>query len=77
MIGGGLLAFLISIDNLPVSYFFSSVSTVTLPVVMLSYIESSFDPSIAALSVIQLAIALAGLLVIERVWGVRMLSQSI
>ena len=74
---GGLLAFLISIDNLPVSYFFSSVSTVTLPVVMLSYIESSFDPSIAALSVIQLAIALAGLLVIERVWGVRMLSQSI
>ena len=77
LIGGGLLAFLISIDNLPVSYFFSSVSTVTLPVVMLSYIESSFDPSIAALSVIQLAIALAGLLVIERVWGVRMLSQSI
>jgi len=77
LLGGGLLAFLISLDNLPVSYFFSSVSTVTLPVVMLSYIESSFDPSIAALSVIQLAIALAGLLVIERVWGVRMLSQSI
>jgi putative spermidine/putrescine transport system permease protein len=77
LIGGGLLAFLISIDNLPVSYFFSSVSTVTLPVVMLSYIESSFDPSIAALSVIQLLIALAGLLLIERIWGVRMLSQSI
>src|SRR5581483_9129337 len=33
LIGGGMLAFLISIDNLPVSYFFSSVSTVTLPVV--------------------------------------------
>jgi putative spermidine/putrescine transport system permease protein len=77
LIGGGMLAFLISIDNLPVSYFFSSVSTVTLPVVMLSYIESSFDPSIAALSVIQLLIALAGLLIIERIWGVRMLSQSI
>jgi ABC-type spermidine/putrescine transport system permease subunit II len=49
----------------------SSVSTVTLPVVMPSYIESSFDPSIAALSVIQLLIALTGLLVIERIWGVR------
>jgi putative spermidine/putrescine transport system permease protein len=44
---------------------------------MLSYIESSFDPSIAALSVIQLLIALAGLLIIERIWGLRMLSQSI
>ena len=77
LIGGGMLAFLISIDNLPVSYFFSSVNTVTLPVVMLSYIESSFDPSIAALSVIQLLIALAGLLAVERIWGVRMLSKSI
>jgi len=77
LIGGGTLAFLISIDNLPVSYFFSSVSTVTLPVVMLSYIESAFDPSIAALAVIQLAIALAGLLVLERVWGVRMVGRSI
>jgi putative spermidine/putrescine transport system permease protein len=77
LVGGGMLAFLISIDNLPVSYFFSSVSTVTLPVVMLSYIESSFDPSIAALSVIQLLIALAGLLLVERIWGVRMLSRSI
>lgn len=77
LIGGGMLAFLISIDNLPVSYFFSSVNTVTLPVVMLSYIESSFDPSIAALSVIQLLIALAGLLAVERIWGVRMLSRSI
>ena len=77
LIGGVMLAFLIAIDNLPVSCIFSSVSTVTPPVVMLSYIERSFDPSIAALSVIQLLIALAGLLVIERVWGVRMLPQSI
>ncbi len=77
LIGGSMLSFLISIDNLPVSYFFSSVRTVTLPVVMLSYMESSFDPSIAALSVIQLAIALAGLLLVDRLWGVRFLSRSI
>ena len=77
LVGGGMLAFLISIDNLPVSYFFTSVTTVTLPVVMLSYIESSFDPSIAALSLIQLLIAFAGLLIIERIWGIHMLSRSI
>ena len=50
---------------------------VTLPVVMLSTIESAFDPSIAALAVIQLAIALVGLLVVERVWGVRMVGRAI
>ncbi len=77
LVGGGMLAFLISIDNLPVSYFFTSVTTVTLPVVMLSYIESSFDPSIAALSLIQLLIAFAGLFIIERIWGIHMLSRSI
>lgn len=77
LVGGGMLAFLISIDNLPVSYFFTSVTTVTLPVVMLSYIESSFDPSIAALSLIQLLIAFAGLLIVERIWGIHMLSRSI
>jgi putative spermidine/putrescine transport system permease protein len=77
IIGGAMLAFLISIDNLPVSYFFTSARTVTLPVVMLSYTESSFDPSIAALSVIQLLIAFAGLVLIERIWGVRLLSRSI
>jgi putative spermidine/putrescine transport system permease protein len=77
LVGGGMLAFLISIDNLPVSYFFTSVTTVTLPVVMLSYIESSFDPSIAALSLIQLLIAFTGLLIVERIWGLHMLSRSI
>ncbi|HEY8368745.1 MAG TPA: ABC transporter permease [Thermodesulfobacteriota bacterium] len=77
LIGGALLSFLISIDNLPVSYFFSSVDTVTLPVVMLSYMESSFDPSIAALSVVQLLIAFGGLLLVDRVYGIRSLSRTI
>ena len=45
---GSLFAFLISFDNLPISYFFGSATTNTLPVVMLSYLESQFDPSIAA-----------------------------
>jgi putative spermidine/putrescine transport system permease protein len=77
LVGGGLLAFLISLDNLPVSYFFSSPSTVTLPVVMLSYMESSFDPSIAALSVIQIAVAIATLLLINRFWNPHSMIRSI
>nr|NKR04590.1 ABC transporter permease subunit [Escherichia coli] len=47
---GSLFSFLVSFDNLPISYFFGSPETLTLPVVMLSYMEHQFDPSIAALS---------------------------
>nr|WP_254898760.1 ABC transporter permease subunit [Paraburkholderia atlantica] len=47
---GALFSVLISLDNLGVSYFFGSANTTTLPVVMLSYLQNQFDPSIAAIS---------------------------
>ena len=68
---GCLFAVLLSVDNLPLSYFFGSPTTSTLPVVMLSYLENQFDPSIAAVSTVQLAFALIVLLVIERLYGLR------
>ena len=68
---GALFSILISVDNLPISFFFGSPSTNTLPVVMLSYLEHQFDPSIAALSTVQMILALAGLFVIERFYGLR------
>ncbi len=58
---GCLLAILTSIDNLPISYFFGSVRTNTLPVVMLSILQNQFDPSIAAVSSLQLVLAVASL----------------
>jgi putative spermidine/putrescine transport system permease protein len=68
---GCLFAVLLSVDNLPLSYFFGSPTTSTLPVVMLSYLENQFDPSIAAVSTLQLAFALIVLLAIERLYGLR------
>lgn len=68
---GCLFAILLSIDNLPISFFFGSPATSTLPVVMLSYLENSFDPSIAAVSTVQLVFALTFLLVIERLYGLK------
>ena len=68
---GALFSILISVDNLPISFFFGSPSTNTLPVVMLSYLEHQFDPSIAALSTVQMILAMAGLFVIERFYGLR------
>ena len=66
-----LFAFLISLDNLPISYFFGSPSTGTLPVVLLSYIENQFDPSIAAVSTVQMFLALFALFIVDRFYGVK------
>ena len=66
---GMLFAMLISIDNLPISFFFGSADTNTLPVVMLSYLEHQFDPSVAAASSIQLIVAVIGLFIVERIYG--------
>jgi len=68
---GCLFAILISVDNLPISYFFGSAETNTLPVVMLSYLEHQFDPSVAAASTIQLAVAIVGLVLLERFYGLQ------
>lgn len=70
---GALFAVLTSLDNLPLSFFFGGARTNTLPVVMLSYMENQFDPSIAAVSVVQMAVALGALLVLDRVYGIRRL----
>jgi putative spermidine/putrescine transport system permease protein len=70
IVAGSLFSFLVSFDNLPISYFFGSPETLTLPVVMLSYMEHQFDPSIAALSTLQLLLAVVGLIVVDRLYGI-------
>jgi len=73
---GGLFSFLISLDNLPVSFFFGTANTNTLPVVMLSYMQNQFDPSIAAMSAVQMLIAVVMLLIVEAVYGVEKLTAA-
>lgn len=73
---GGLFAVLISMDNLPISFFFGSSTTMTLPVVMLSYLQNQFDPSIAAISTVQMAIAVVMLIVVDRVYGINRLNAA-
>jgi putative spermidine/putrescine transport system permease protein len=70
IIAGSLFSFLVSFDNLPISYFFGQPGTLTLPVVMLSYMEHQFDPSIAALSTLQLLLAIVGLVIVDRLYGI-------
>jgi len=63
------------LDNLPLSFFFGSANTNTLPVVMLSYMENQFDPSIAAISTVQMLIAIVVLLIADRVYGIEKLTS--
>lgn len=74
IVAGSLFAILLSIDNLPLSYYFGAPGTSTLPVVMLSYIENQFDPAIAAVSTIQLVVAVVALVVIDRLYGISKMS---
>ena len=73
---GALFAVLTSLDNLPLSFFFGGAATNTLPVVMLSYMENQFDPSIAAVSTVQMLVALAVLLVLDRAYGIQKLTAA-
>lgn len=73
---GSMFAILISFDNLPISFFFGSAQTNTLPVVMLSYLEHQFDPSVAAISSVQMMLALVALLVVERLYGLKHLHAA-
>jgi putative spermidine/putrescine transport system permease protein len=73
---GALFAVLTSLDNLPLSFFFGSASTNTLPVVMLSYMENQFDPSIAAISTVQMLIAILCLLALDKVYGIERLTAT-
>ena len=73
---GALFAVLTSLDNLPLSFFFGGARTNTLPVVMLSYMENQFDPSIAAVSTVQMLVAIIALLALDRLYGIERLTAA-
>jgi putative spermidine/putrescine transport system permease protein len=73
---GALFAILISLDNLPLSFFFGSSQTNTLPVVMLSYMQNQFDPSIAAISTVQMMIAVVTILIVNVFYGIDKLTAA-
>src|SRR3954469_1454224 len=76
IVAGSLFSFLVSFDNLPISYFFGQPGTLTLPVVMLSYMEHQFDPSIAALSTVQLLLAVICLIAVDRLYGIEKMTVA-
>lgn len=71
----GLFAFLASMDNYPISIFFSDAWTKTLPLQMLQYVEESPNPVIAAISSGLILLTVVVLLIADRLVGLRRLAD--
>ena len=70
VISAAILAFITSFNQVPVSLFLTGPGVSTLPIQMLSYMEYTFDPSIAALSTVLVAFTLLIVLGAERLLGI-------
>jgi putative spermidine/putrescine transport system permease protein len=74
-ITSGMFAFLASMDNYPISIFFTDAWTKTLPIQMLQYVEESPDPTIAAISTGLVLLAILALIAGDRLVGLRKLAD--
>jgi putative spermidine/putrescine transport system permease protein len=71
VIAGGIFAFIVSFDQLPISLFLVVPGGETLPVVLLNYIRFDLDGAIAAASMVSIVLALTAVVLLERIIGLR------
>ncbi|MBN9754618.1 Spermidine Putrescine ABC transporter permease component potC [Pseudonocardia sp. Ae406_Ps2] len=69
VVAASILSVLTSFNNVPLSLMLTSRRVETLPVAMLSYVQTSFTPMVAAASTLLLVFAVAVALVTERLVG--------
>lgn len=74
LFAGGMFAFLISFDEVAISLLLANASSITLPVSILSYLVYNYDPAVAAISVLKMAIVVVALLVTEWLYGLQNLT---
>jgi putative spermidine/putrescine transport system permease protein len=65
-----VLAFVTSFNQVPVSLFLTGPGVSTLPIEMMAYMETSYDPSIAALSTLLVLFTIALVAVTEKLLGI-------
>lgn len=66
IVAGAMFGFVSSFGNLEVSLFLVVPGQTTLPVAILQYLEWKIDPTIAAISVVQILIIIAAMLITDR-----------
>ena len=71
LIAGMIFAFIVSFDNVSISLFLASARMTTLPLSILSYVETNLDPSVAAVSSLLIVFSLTSAFLLERAVGLR------
>ena len=71
VIAGGIFAFIVSFDQFPISLFLVTPNRETLPVVLFNYMKFDLDGAIAAASMVSILLALAVVVLIDRLVGLR------
>jgi putative spermidine/putrescine transport system permease protein len=69
LIAAALFAFVVSFGNLEISLFLVAPGETTLPIAILQYLEWKLDPTIAAVSTLQVLVIGAGLIATDRMVG--------
>ena len=65
-----VLSFITSFNQVPVSLFLTGPGVSTLPIEMMAYMETSYDPSIAALSTLLVLLTIALVALTEKLLGI-------
>jgi len=68
---GALFAFMVSFDNFPISLWLADAQHNPIPILIFQRVASVFDPSIAAISTLMILLAMAIVVALERVIGLR------
>lgn len=75
IIAGFILAFITSLNDVSVSIFLTGPGVSTLPIQLLAHMEQFFDPTIASVSVLLMAVTVAVMAVVERTLGLTFLTK--
>lgn len=68
---GALFAFMVSFDNFPISLWLADAQHNPVPLLVFEMIGNVFEPSIAAISTLMILLAMAIVVVLERITGLR------
>jgi putative spermidine/putrescine transport system permease protein len=66
VVAAALFSFVVSFGNLELSLFLVGPGMTTLPIAILQYLEYRIDPTIAAISLIQISLVMAGMVIANR-----------
>lgn len=69
VVGGWVLAFITSFDELTVTVFITNPSTTTLPVRLFSYIAQTTDPLVASVSTVAILFTVVLMVAVDRLYG--------